>query len=73
MVHQLIFRLRCITTTMLHIPEGGLNATDLLVDLHAPRPQFLGFLLLGLPKMACVWETCDYSGGSHDMNLRRFS
>ncbi|GFX95955.1 uncharacterized protein TNCV_2085351 [Trichonephila clavipes] len=44
---------------MLHIPEGGLDAVILFLDLHAqqskrPRPQFLGFLLLGPPEIVCI-------------------
>ncbi|GFS68134.1 hypothetical protein TNCV_438931 [Trichonephila clavipes] len=37
MVHQHIFRLRCITTSMLHFAEGSLDAGDLLRFFHAPR------------------------------------
>ncbi|GFT17563.1 hypothetical protein TNCV_4807971 [Trichonephila clavipes] len=45
MEHKHIFGLRCVTTSMLHIPGGGLDAADLLLDLHASGPQSLGLLL----------------------------
>ncbi|GFV47292.1 hypothetical protein TNCV_4829481 [Trichonephila clavipes] len=59
MVHQHIFQLRCVTTSLVHITGGGMDATDQLFG-HAPRPQPLGFLLLGPPETSCVRDT----GGS---------
>ncbi|GBM32786.1 hypothetical protein AVEN_83748-1 [Araneus ventricosus] len=46
-----MFRLWCVTTSMLHIPGGGLDAADLLLGLHVLRTQSLGFLLLGPHEM----------------------
>ncbi|GFX41801.1 hypothetical protein TNCV_389141 [Trichonephila clavipes] len=53
MVHQHIFRLWGVTTSMLHIPEGGLSAVNLLLASTFPGPQFLGFYL-GPIEIACV-------------------
>ncbi|GBM39070.1 hypothetical protein AVEN_190214-1 [Araneus ventricosus] len=37
MMHQHIFLLQCVTTSMLHIPGGGLDAAGPLICLHVPR------------------------------------
>ncbi|GFU36243.1 hypothetical protein TNCV_558891 [Trichonephila clavipes] len=63
MDHQNICRLRCLTTSMLHILGGGLDAEDLLfTPLTHLGPQSHGFLLPRSLEIACVGRS--YSGQS---------
>ncbi|GFU51132.1 hypothetical protein TNCV_966251 [Trichonephila clavipes] len=73
MDHQHLFRLRCVTTSMLYILGGGLDAKDTCCFASTiPGPQFLAFLLLGIPEIACVWDAGGYSGESLNECVRQF-
>ncbi|GBN38332.1 hypothetical protein AVEN_240100-1 [Araneus ventricosus] len=71
MVDQHIFRLRCVTTSMLHIPGDGLDGSDLLLGLHVLRTSIPWIAFLGPHEIACLSDACGYCGGSRSTDRRR--
>ncbi|GFV73745.1 hypothetical protein TNCV_3548941 [Trichonephila clavipes] len=56
-VYQHIFRFRCLTTSMLHVLEGGLNVEDLSLGPHAPRTSIPKISSSGGHLKSLVYET----------------
>lgn len=69
MVHKHI--LRCVTTWMLHISGGGLDAADPFLVLYAPRTSIAWISSSGDIWNLLFTRWCRYTGGSDPINCRR--
>lgn len=66
-VHQNILQLRCVTTTMRHIPEVNLTRGTCCLVSTLAGAQSLELLLL-----VCFSDACGYTGETHSIYRRRF-